>query len=202
MEHQYHARPLGADPLQLALRDKTFRFRKLFFEIVVQQSQVLCIPTVVGPENIVLNKSPLQFSHKTSLSFDGYEGYQLYREKLLLWDAMMTIAPEIRAPTRIRQIKEQSWITAGTLAPETPLSKADISKLLREMDKTFGFDEERLLHNNVSSYFVFVWTKVKTIDEFVMGFHPSLETWLCLSWKINSKTALFYDITIKSHVRN
>lgn len=129
----------------------------------------------MGPDGLGLPSCSLQFSDKVPPSFDGYGDYNEYRENVLLWNAMTTVAAERRAPTVIGQLSGQAQVTAKTVPLTKLISEQGINTLLDELDRKFGLDSTTLLHSYISSFFDYTWQHDTSVDEYVVGFHSRLD---------------------------
>lgn len=128
------------------------------------------VTTVVGPEALNV-RNPLLFPDKSSFLFDGYGGYQQYRENSLLLNEMTTVSSKRRAPTLIGHLVGQAQITAKSLTLAEIATEKGVARLFAELDKKFRSAEVTLSHDNVFSFFDFVWDPELSVDDFVDNFH-------------------------------
>lgn len=137
------------------------------------------------------------------LSFHGYGGYQQYRKNVVLRIAMTSTAAPWRARTVIAMLTGQTQVTAKTL-PLSELTFEDgFSSLRSELDKKFGLDNVTLEHNNISYFFHDQRDNSLLIEEFVVGFHSSLD--IVSNLEINNEVKghlLLKQAKLDSHDRN
>lgn len=81
-----------------------------------------------------------------------------------------------RDPNLIKQLTGQVQVTTKMLLFSNLTSESGVTSLLPEMVKKFDLSTVNLLHNSISYFYYYTWDMNMLIEEFVVGFHSSLDT--------------------------
>lgn len=127
----------------------------------------------MGPEDNSATTG--EFTDKIPPSFNGRNNYASYREDVMLWVNLTSLAEEKKGPALVGRLGGEAKASAKTISLENICAADGVERLLKHLDKSYAIDAANQLDADLALFLDYTWKKSMSVEQYIAGFHSRLD---------------------------